>query len=579
MTEEASWPARNVAEFAYCPRLFYLMEVEGFFAPSADTEAGVGLHQRADRPSVRRKERRGRGSAGDAPDASAGDGDRPLVVRSLALSSLELSLSGRLDLVEFDGKRAVPIEYRKGHPKLSPDPNPGRASRRKAPVAEPWPTDVVQVGLQALLLRDAGYIVERAILYYAETRRRIEVAVGPEVVDQALDTLARAKECARGPRPLPLLNDPRCPRCSLEPICLPDEVNHVLQGDSETNRTPRKLWPPRDEGVHLVVQTAGAKVGVRGETIRVSEPGGVDPAEIPLVNVESVTVLGSAQVTTQAVHVLAERGVPIAFLSGGGRLVAMVDPNYAVSAAVRRAQARLLEDEDRRVELARALIGAKITNQRRLLMRNNPGLPATVAREMARAGREAARADSLDVVRGHEGQGAALYFGHLAGALKEPFASEFASIGRERRPPPDPVNACLSLGYSMLTHECVAALRLASLEPSLGAFHSSRPGRPALALDLMEPFRPLIADSIALQGLNRGELQEGHFLRTSAGTTLTREGRQAFFSLYGRRMDTTVTHPEFGYRLSYRRMLGLHARMIAAWMLGEVPSLVFLTTR
>jgi CRISPR-associated protein Cas1 len=137
----------------------------------------------------------------------------------------------------------------------------------------------------------------------------------------------------------------------------------------------------------------------------------------------------------------------------------------------------------------------------------------------------------------------------------------------------------LSFGYSMLTHECVAACRLASLEPTLGALHTTRPGRPALALDLMEPFRPLIADSIAVSAFNRGELVEGHFLRTAAGCAMTDSGRKGFFSAYGRRMETEVTHPVFEYRLSYRRMLMLHARLIAAWLLGEVPTLAFLTTR
>jgi CRISPR-associated protein Cas1 len=125
----------------------------------------------------------------------------------------------------------------------------------------------------------------------------------------------------------------------------------------------------------------------------------------------------------------------------------------------------------------------------------------------------------------------------------------------------------------------VAALRLASLEPSIGALHVTRPGRPALALDLMEPFRPLIADSIVLSAFNRGELQDGHFMQTAAGSAMTDAGRKAFFGAYGRRMGDVVTHPVFEYRLSYRRMLMLHARMIAAWLLDEIPTLAFLTTR
>jgi CRISPR-associated protein Cas1 len=198
---------------------------------------------------------------------------------------------------------------------------------------------------------------------------------------------------------------------------------------------------------------------------------------------------------------------------------------------------------------------------------------------MAAQVNQASKADSLESLRGHEGQAAAIYFDHFAGMLKGAAGAEFDVNGRKRRPPPDPVNSCLSMAYSMLTHECVAALRVARLEPSIGAFHVSRPGRPALALDLMEPFRPLIADSIAIAAFNRGELAEGHFLRTSAGCTFTDAGRKAFFEAYARRMDTEVTHPAFGYKLSYRRMLALHARMIAAWCVGEVETLVFLTTR
>jgi CRISPR-associated protein Cas1 len=285
------------------------------------------------------------------------------------------------------------------------------------------------------------------------------------------------------------------------------------------------------------------------------------------------------QISTQAVQVLAEKGIPIAYLSAAGRLIATVDPLDPVSAEVRRQQVRKFDDPECALQVTRALVAAKIVNQRTLLLRNHASLPSSVPPDLAGEAEKAARATSIDAVRGHEGQAAAIYFAHYAGMFKSKLAQEFDVNGRQRRPPPDPINSCLSMAYTMLTHECVAALRLASLEPSIGAFHASRPGRPALALDLMEPFRPLIADSITISAFNRGELTEGHFLRTAAGCVLTDAGRRAFFDAYGRRLDTEVTHPVFQYRMSYRRMLVLHARMIAAWLLGEVPSLAFLTTR
>lgn len=571
--DESLWPVRNVAEHAYCPRLFYYMQVEGIFLPSSDTEKGVAVHRRVDNPS----------SAPDDDDEGAACPDRPKVVRSLALTSKTLGLTATLDLVEISGHAAVPVEYRKGRPKrttMAPPPDdPGEADDPPLSLKEAWPSDRVQVGLQAILLEEAGYTVSEAVIYYAEEKLRLKIAVDDALKAEALATLEAAKECAKGTRPLPLVNDPRCVRCSLQPVCLPDEVNHQRTPTPTDELAPRKIWPPRDDGIHVVAQTNGVRVGIRGMALTLTDKDGATVKEIPLAIIESLSLLGSVQITTQAIHALADRGVPVAFLSAAGRMVAMVDPLDSVSAQVRRAQIHQLDHPEACLELARALVAAKIMNQRTLLMRNHTSLPSAVAADLAKEAERAASAESLDAVRGHEGQAAAIYFGHFAGMFKGDLAAEFDANGRQRRPPPDPINACLSLGYTMLTHECVAALRVARLEPSIGGFHISKPGRPALALDLMEPFRPLIADSVAITTFNRGELTEGHFLRTAAGCALTDAGRKAFFNAYGRRMDTAVTHPVFEYRLTYRRMIVLHARMIAAWFVGEVPTLAFLTTR
>ncbi len=571
--DESLWPARNVAEHAYCPRLFYFMQVEGIFLPSSDTEKGVAVHRRVDKPSA--------APENDGEDAN--DSGRPRVVRSLALTSHTLELTAKLDLAEISGQVAVPVEYRKGRSKratMAPPPDdPGEAEDPPLSRAEAWPTDRVQVGLQAVLLEEAGYTVMEAVIYYAEEKLRLEVAVDAALRAEALATLEAAKECAKGSRPLPLVNDPRCVRCSLQPICLPDEVNLQRAPMSADELTPRKIWPPRDDGIHIVAQQSGTKIGVIGMTLKVSDKNGETVKTIPLANMESLSLLGSVQMTTQSIHALADRGIPIAFLSAAGRMVAVIDPMDSVSAEVRRSQIRKLDRSEVCLELARALVAAKILNQRTLLMRNHGSLPANVTADLAKEAERATSAESLDAVRGHEGQAAAIYFAHFAGMFKGELAAEFDANGRKRRPPPDPINSCISLGYSMLTHECVAALRVARLDPSIGGFHISKLGRPALALDLMEPFRPLIADSVAIAAFNRGELTDGHFLRTAAGCMLTDAGRKAFFGVYGRRMETEVRHPVFDYRLSYRRMIVLHARMVSAWLMEETPSLAFLTTR
>ncbi|MHB9150642.1 MAG: CRISPR-associated endonuclease Cas4g/Cas1g [Thermoleophilia bacterium] len=572
MTDESLWPARNVAEYAYCPRLFYYMQVEGVFLPSSDTEKGQGVHSRVNRPTALRT----------ATGNEDNDSDRPRVVRSMALSSVRLGLTATLDLAEITGTVAVPVEHRKGRPKHIDTEQPSGHGRglddSSVPAVGPWPTDRVQLGLQILLLEKNGYTVTHGVLYYATEKLRLDIPADTALEAESLRVLEAAKLCANGPRPLPLVHDPRCPRCSLQPVCLPDEINQQ-RALLPSAIKPRKVWPPRDDGIHMVAQRDGVRVGISGMELRMTDKNGTTVREMPLANVESVSVLGSVQISTQALHVLADRGIPVAFLSAAGRLVAMVDPLDSVSAEVRRAQVLRLEDTWVRLELAQALVAAKIWNQRTLLMRNHAELPKTVPKDMAREAERARAAESVDVLRGHEGQAAALYFDCFAGMLKGPLAAEFLAQGRQRRPPPDPVNSCLSFAYTMLTHECVSALRLARLEPTIGGFHVSRPGRPALALDLMEPFRPLVADSITVSAFNRGELTEGHFLRTSSGCNLTDSGRRAFFNAYGRRMTTEVTHPVFKYRLSYRRMLTLHARMISAWLLEEIPSLAFLTTR
>lgn len=599
--DRTHWPCRGVAEHAYCPRLFYYMTVEGVFLPSADTEQGVGVHTRVDRPSeappaieaTANNGRRKRSAEKLEETEPAADPDRPRSVRSLTLTSDRLGLTAKLDLAEIEGTTAIPVEYRKGRPKRSGEVTEPvdemMEQERLLPGPQPWPTDRVQIGLQAILLEEAGYTVPAAYLYYAAERLKLHVTVDEALKREALAELDAAKRDATGQRPPPLVNDPRCPRCSLQPICLPDEINHqrltaltVNAEGTDEQATPRKLWPPRDDGIHVVLQKEGVRVGVRGQSVRITDKNGDVVRDFPLANVESIAILGAVQVSTQALTVFADHEVPVAFMTAAGRLVAMMDPLGPTSAAVRAAQVRMLDRPDKALELARAVTIAKIANQRTLLMRNHASLPPQIASDLQESITAAERATTIDQLRGHEGNAAAVYFAHFAGMFKDGanhIAARFDANGRQRRPPPDPVNAVLSFAYSMLANECTAACRLASLEPTIGALHSTRPGRPALALDLMEPFRPLIADSIAVSAFNRGELIHGHFLDTAAGCAMTDYGRKGFFSAYGRRMDTEITHPAFEYRLSYRRMLMLHARLIAAWLLGEIPTLAFLTTR
>ena len=194
--DEMLWPARNVAEYAYCPRLFYYMQVEGIFIPSSDTEKGVALHRRVDKPSA----------SLEKADGIEDEPARPKVVRSLALTSESLGLTATLDLAEISGQTAVPVEYRKGRPRhISMEPPADDDSEfEQLPLqhAEPWPTDRIQVGLQTVLLEDAGYKVSEAVIYYAGEKLRLKISVDDALKADALQTLEDAKQCAEGPRPL-----------------------------------------------------------------------------------------------------------------------------------------------------------------------------------------------------------------------------------------------------------------------------------------------------------------------------------------------------------------------------------------
>lgn len=607
-------PARMVAEHAYCARLFYYMQVEGVFLPSSDTEQGQQVHRRVNKPSATSARsafsKAARSVDSEPPTAGEngqqhsadtaedeGDPDRPKPIRSLALTSDKLALTATLDLAEiagepFAGGVAVPVEYRKGRPRHieldsdeEPDDEaePGRAASARV---EPWPPDRVQLGLQVLLLEEHGYRVPHAVLYYAAERRRVTVTVDDALRNDARRELDSARKTSAGSRPLPLLNDPKCPRCSLQPICLPDEIQHQrvaaqLSPSAATEPAPpRRLWPLRDDGIHIVAQTEGVRVGVRGASLRFTDRAGRLVREIPTASLESLAVVGNVQVSTQALCVLADQGVPIVYMTSAGRAVGWIDAPGPLSVRVRSAQFERLSQPDVRLDLARAIVCAKIANQRTLLMRNTPDLPRAIQQDLAVQAEASKTAPTIDALLGHEGQAAALYFREFPAMLRQPeLANRFASQGRRRRPPPDPVNALLSFAYAMLVHESATACRTALLDPAVGAYHTPRAGRPALALDLMEPFRPLIADSVAISLINRGEVGPGHFLDTAAGCALTDAGRRAFFDAWGRRMATEVTHPVFEYRLSYRRMLMLHARLVAAWFAGEAPTLEFLTTR
>ena len=268
-----------------------------------------------------------------------------------------------------------------------------------------------------------------------------------------------------------------------------------------------RVIPQSDEGAVLYLQEQGAHVGKRSEHLVIRKDG-KELNRVPIPQVRQVCVFGNVQISTQALETLAFNEIPVVYMNVYGRFIASLEPAPAKNMALREAQYRRFGDSGEALNLAKAVVRAKLTNQRALLMRSLRGDDARgseepAARDIAELIRRLDGVESMDSLLGMEGQGAALYFGEFGRFLKaQPPGKGFEFRNRNRRPPRDPVNALLSFAYALLAKDCFSALCTVGFDPYRGFFHVGRHGRPSLSLDLMEEFRSVIADSVALTMVN-----------------------------------------------------------------------------
>jgi CRISPR-associated protein Cas1 len=284
------------------------------------------------------------------------------------------------------------------------------------------------------------------------------------------------------------------------------------------------------------------------------------------------------------VQALCAAEVPICYFSMGGWFYGITMGLNTRNMFLRRSQFRMAEQEYFARAIARRLVAGKIRNQRTLLQRNHVEPKRQTLAAMKEMAERAEEAGSLEELLGIEGNAARMYFGEFAGMMKPDEeaggdALPFEMNGRNRRPPRDPVNAMLSLGYSVLAKDLTVACYAVGFDPYVGFYHQPRFGRPALALDLMEPFRALIVDSAVLTAVNTRMVTTRDFVRAGGAVSLTAGGRKAFFRSYEMRMDTLVTHPLFEYRVSYRRLLEIQSRLLARVVEGEIGEYPVFTTR
>lgn len=553
-------PARMVNEYCYCPRLAYLMWVQGEWDDSSDTVEGRHVHRRVDKPGGKLPTAQELGEG-----AEDGEPER-LHARSITLASSRLGLIAKLDLIEGAGTRVTPVDYKRG--------------KRPHVVHGAYDPERVQLCIQGMILAEHGYECEEGIIYYAGSRERVRVELNEELRQLTRQAVDGLRFVASGGRiPAPLEDSPKCPRCSLVGICLPDEINFFRGADI----APRPLAVGLETALPVYVQAHRAKVAKVGETLEIS----VDDVKIQtvrLIHCSQLALFGNVYLTTPALGELMARGIPVSWHSHGGWFMGHTIGTGHKNVELRRAQFRLAEDPQFCLRLAKGLIDAKIRNCRTLLRRNwkGEGAPPALLEDLKGDTRRAARALDLQALLGVEGGAAARYFRAFASMLKDTgpadnFSFDFTT--RNRRPPTDPVNAMLSYAYSLLARVWHVTLSGVGLDPYLGFYHQPRYGRPALALDLMEPFRPLVADSTVIQAVNNGEVRPTDFVSAAGSVNLSRDGRKRFIGTFERRMSTEITHPLFGYRVSYRRLLELQARLLARHLLGELTEYPSFTAR
>jgi CRISPR-associated protein Cas1 len=565
-------PARMVNEFAYCPRLFYLEHVQQEWAHSADTLDGRFVHRRVDREE------------GGVPVAADLNNQVKLHSRSVLIGSERLGAVARIDLIETDDGKVVPVDYKRG---TAPDLPEGA-----------WEPERVQVCLQGLLLGENGYECDYGAIYFAASQTRVTVDFTDELVARTLELLDEARRVAAGGAiPPPLVDSPKCPRCSLVGICLPDEVNllratsgrpgavdaapPLVQISPRATSEPRRLVAARDDRLAVYVQGQGMSVGLKGETLEIRDKGKVVD-EARLLDTAQLNLFGNVQLSAQALRELAARDLVVTHLSYGGWLTAVTTPPPHKNIELRRRQFEAADNPGTCLQLARAFTVGKIRNQRTLLRRNARELPNDALWRLAEFRRKAEQAVALEQLLGLEGTAAREYFAHFARMFKPQDGQAepaFDFNGRNRRPPRDPVNALLSFLYAMLMKELLVALIGVGFDPYLGFYHQPRYGRPALALDLMEEFRPLVADSVVLSLINNGELRPSDFVARAGAVALTDAGRRRVIEAFERRLDTLVTHPVFAYTLSYRRVFEVQARLLARFLLGETGEYPAFITR
>ena len=518
---------------AYCERLFYLEEVERIRVADAAVFAGRRLHE----------------------EIEAGETEG--TVSRVEFESETLGIRGAVDVLRRRDGKVIPFEHKRGK----------AAGTRQ--LREVWQTDRIQVGAYAMLVEEAvGQEIDEGRVRYHGSRVTVRVPIDEALRSEVRGAVQRARVLRETTeRPPVTTNEKLCARCSLAPVCLPEEAR--LGADADFR--PIRLLPEHAARQTIHVTEQGAHIGRSGNQLVVRPREGAE-TRLPIAEVGEVVLHGFAQISTQALRLCADEDVGVHWMTMGGGLVGSLAPS-AASAQRHLRQFGALARADFALELARRLVLAKVEGQLRYVLRATRGEARmesatkgiSTLREMLR---KAAHAHAPEALLGFEGSAAAAYFGLLPALLADTLDERLRFAGRNRRPPRDRVNALLGYGYGMLYREVLQAIIAVGLHPGVGFYHRPRSAAHPLALDLMELFRVPLIDMPFVAALNRRTFDaEADFVETPGQVLLSETGRRKAIEVIERRKTDVWRHNVVGYSISYARMIELEVRLLEKeWM-------------
>ena len=518
----------------YCERLYYLQHVEGLSNPDHRVHAGRTLHD--------------------------SEVDKHREWQSLELASEAWGIRGKVDFARYRDGQLIAIEHKKGRSR-------GNGA---------WDSDKLQVIAYAVLLSEYfGRPVPEGRIRYHTNEKTVRVAVDDAARRRLRRAVARARELSSSlERPPVTDNENLCAKCSLAPVCLPEESRFAAAFDAPDDTAslskPRRLFPKDDVRRVLHVVDRDAQVRRSGLQLVVRNSKG-EGRKFPGMDVGAVILHGSAQITSQAIHFAAANDIAVHWISGGGWYVGGVAPPGGTQRRLRQYQA--LQDKDLCLRLARRLAEAKMENQLRFIARqsrtrNVRGEAEVFLNAIRNQLPEVRRCANADALRGCEGIAARNYFSAIV-LLLDPEVKLMAFSGRSRRPPRDGFNAALSFGYGLLYREVMAAIITVGLDSTLGFFHAPRTAAHPLALDLLELFRTTLWDMPLVASVNRRQWTAAHLAVSKKQVWLSDEGKRLAISLFEQRKQESWKHPVLNYSLSYARAIELEARLLEKEWSGE----------